>query len=319
MSLESRAIDVLDAWYNGLNRYQDKLPAKGSIAAALHVLHRLQTNFNLDISSHVAGGEAQITGLSLSALNRLLAEFGETRPLAAVAGRTNRGGRGDVKSLLTAMTVLNLKAQAEAARTTVLRAMQRRIVENYVPKFFSAKRVKATFNESSETARLIRIILQNAQNTGKAGAVAEYLVGAKLAIKFPTKEIRNKRSSSADAQSGHEGDFQIGRTIFHVTMVPMPELYPKLKSNRERGFKVLLLVPTSRLAAALENAESDSEHGLGVDGIELFVARNIDELSEFDGGAKLKSGFRKLLETYNERVDRIETDKSMLIEIPPNL
>ncbi len=38
---------------------------------------------------------------------------------------------------------------------------------------------------------------------------------------------------------------------------------------------------------------------------------------------KLKNGFRRLLETYletyNDRVDAAETDKSMLIEIPRDL
>jgi hypothetical protein len=52
--------------------------------------------------------------------------------------------------------------------------------------------------------------------------------------------------------------------------------------------------------------------------MESFIATNIDELSEFDG-EKLVSGLRRLLETYNRRVDEVELDKSLLIEIPRNL
>ena len=79
MSLLANAIDVLDVWYKSLVLFQDKLPAKGTIAAALHVLDRLQAEYDLRISSHVAAGEAQITGLSSPALCKLLARFGETR------------------------------------------------------------------------------------------------------------------------------------------------------------------------------------------------------------------------------------------------
>ena len=42
MSLETQAIEVLEKWYGSLDLYQDKLPAKGSIGAALHVLNRLR-------------------------------------------------------------------------------------------------------------------------------------------------------------------------------------------------------------------------------------------------------------------------------------
>jgi hypothetical protein len=98
----------------------------------------------------------------------------------------------------------------------------------------------------------------------------------------------------------------------------MPELLEKCKENLDRGLRVYLLVSDAQVAGARQNAELLAEGRIAVESIESFVATNIDELSEFDG-AKLKSGFRRLLETYNERVDGIEIDKSMLIDIPPNL
>ena len=93
ISLQSVATQVLDDWYSRLDLYQDKLPSKGSIAAALHVLNRLQSDYNLEISAHVAGGESQITGLSAASLRKVLAEFGETRAMSSVGGRSNRGTR----------------------------------------------------------------------------------------------------------------------------------------------------------------------------------------------------------------------------------
>lgn len=99
----------------------------------------------------------------------------------------------------------------------------------------------------------------------------------------------------------------------------MPELYTKLQGNIANGFRALLLVPSSALAGAMQNAAQFASDGVEVDSIELFVARNLDELAEFDGGPQLKSGFRRLLEIYNERVDEVEHDKSLMIEIPPNI
>ena len=78
--------------------------------------------------------------------------------------------------------------------------MQRHIVVGYVSRYFAVKRVKATFNINDATWLFVHTILENAAKSGKAGAVAEYLVGAKLAIKFPNKEIRNKRFSVSDAR-----------------------------------------------------------------------------------------------------------------------
>jgi hypothetical protein len=318
MSLESDAIRLVDEWYASPDRYQDKLPSKGSIIAALHVLNRLRTTFDLNISAHVAGGEAQITGLSAGAQKKVLAEFGESRVLSAIGGRSNRGARGDVAKLLGAMRPLHLESVAEPERNEVLKAMQRHLVTNYVGLYFAVKRVKATFDLNTSTWRSVHTILANAKVNGKAGPVAEHLVGAKLALRFPHREIRNKPFSTSDVQAGFSGDFEIGNTAFHVTVAPMPELLEKCKANLERGLRVYLVVPDAQVVGTRQNVELVAAGRIAVESIESFVATNIDELSEFDGD-KLKSGFRRLLETYNARADAVELDKSLLIDIPPNL
>jgi hypothetical protein len=318
MTLESDAIRIVTEWHGGLERYQDNLPAKGSIAAALHVLSRVRKDYNLDIASHVAAGESQITGLSAASLKKVLAEFGETRTLSAVAGRSNRGARGDIVVLLTAMQPLRLETRSPTVRENVLKAMQRHIITTYVSVYFALKRVKAIFDPNAATWQFIHTILDNAKQSGKAGAVAEYLVGAKLKLIFPDESIRNKRFSTSDMQSGFCGDFEIGNTVFHVTVAPMPDLFEKCRANLERGRRVYLLVPNAQVAGARQNAELLASGRIAVEPIESFVATNIDEVAKFDG-EQLKSDFRRLLEIYNNRVDEVELDKSMLIDLPPNL
>ncbi len=57
---------------------------------------------------------------------------------------------------------------------------------------------------------------------------------------------------------------------------------------------------------------------ISVQSLEAFISQNLEELSGFNRSQRL-AGLRDLLQTYNSRVDAIEPDKSLLIEIPPNL
>lgn len=148
--------------------------------------------------------------------------------------------------------------------------------------------------------------------------MAQYLVGAKLQLRFPDVAIENKSYSTADDQLGRPGDFLVGNTAFHVTVAPMPAVYEKCKRNIAEGYRVYLLVPDRALAGARQNAELTVPDRIAVESIESFIGQNIEELSTFTKD-KLADGFLRLLETYNQRVDTIENDKSMLIEIPPNL
>jgi hypothetical protein len=57
---------------------------------------------------------------------------------------------------------------------------------------------------------------------------------------------------------------------------------------------------------------------VSIESIESFVSQNLEELAAFLGDMR-KAEIRLLLETYNRRVDAVENDKAMLIEIPQNL
>src|SRR5581483_2074803 len=87
------ALAKFEEWFDSYRPKQDPsaLPVKGLIAVGLVILDRLRKNFDLNLHSHLAKGLAQIRGVSASALRRIMAEFGETRPFVKEAGRTNRG------------------------------------------------------------------------------------------------------------------------------------------------------------------------------------------------------------------------------------
>jgi len=98
----------------------------------------------------------------------------------------------------------------------------------------------------------------------------------------------------------------------------MPMLYDKCKRNLRDGFKVYLLVRNRDVVGTKQNAENTASGQIVVESIEAFVSQNLDELAEFSDEGRANE-FRRLLDTYNRRVDETEINKSLMIEIPPNL
>ena len=131
-------------------------------------------------------------------------------------------------------------------------------------------------------------------------------------------KLKMRAYSTADEQLGRVGDFLLGNTAFHVTVAPATGVYAKCSRNLDEGLQVYLLVSRRRLAAALEHAEMTAADRITVLPLEAFLAQNIDELTGFASSVTSQQ-LRTLLEAYNSRVDKVETDKSMLIEIPRNL
>jgi hypothetical protein len=64
----------------------------------------------------------------------------------------------------------------------------------------SSKSIRVGFNPGSASWCVIRDLLSKANEKGKEHRVAQYLVGAKLALRFPHLTVENFSFSSADAQ-----------------------------------------------------------------------------------------------------------------------
>ena len=305
-------------WYKTLKIVKaNNGPANGSIATALVVLNRLKEDYNLDFSTHVAEGGMQIRGASGSAVAAILKAFGEERPFAKEGGRTNRGGPSEVKSLLEMLKSLKLEKGTESKRNAELRAMKAYLVAR-VRDFHNRQKIKLTFNSALSTWHIIHNLLSEAMTEGKAGYVAQHLVGAKLQLRFPAITVSNEGGSTADMQTQRPGDFLIGHTAFHVTVAPMQPVFDKCKHNISQGLKPFLLVPDNKLAGTRQIAEQVSEQQIAVESIESFVSQNINEISSFNKD-KLSTSFKDLVTIYNRRVDEVETDKSLMIDLPSNL
>lgn len=180
------------------------------------------------------------------------------------------------------------------------------------------ERIFFTFNPALSTWHVIHNLLGEAIAEGKEGYVAQHLVGATLQLRFSDIIVSNEGGSTADMQTQRPGDFLIGHTAFHVTVAPMQPLFDKCRHNIGQGFKPFLLVPDSKLIGARQIAEQVSEQQITVESIETFVSQNINEISIFSKD-KLTTSFKELIALYNQRVDEVETDKSLMIELTSNL
>ena len=318
MSIEEDALAAFGQWYAELPTYAGGFPARGTIGAALIVLERLKEDYVLNLDSHRAErGRSQIRGVSGTAVARILANFGETRHFISEGGRTNRGGAGDIESMLQCLQGTRLHELPPYELPIALNALQGFLVEK-VREFHGRERLEFVFDPAKTTRQIVLDILTAARETNKEGPVAQYLVGAKLQLRFPKIKVNNESFSTADQQLGRHGDYLIGDTAFHVTVAPMPGVYERCKTNIDSGMRVYLLVPEKVLVGARQNAEQVAQGRIAVESIESFIGQNVEELSNFSRNLLAKE-LLQLLEIYNLRVDETESDKSMLIEIPDNL
>jgi Domain of unknown function (DUF4928) len=185
--------------------------------------------------------------------------------------------------------------------------------------FFKHERIKFDYSPNRPIRSVIVDILNAAKVRGQDGYVAQHLVGAKLAIRFrhlPNIEVSNYPGSASDDQAGRAGDFEIGDAAFHVTVAPSEATIRRCQQNVANGLASVLIVPDAKLAMARGLAEQAGLlSDISVEALESFVGQNISELGAFDRDG-LKREFALLLQVYNERVEAVESDKSLKIEVP---
>jgi len=293
---------------------QPGLPHRGRNYGVLFMLKRLIDNYNSDIKSHKTEKGTQISGLTKNNISSLLEKFGETREPTEEVGRTSRGHLNAAEDLLEEFQEIGLGGISESARRDVLISMMRHCV--WVEgQYHERARVNFDYNPSENASQAVTRILENSE--GKKGPVAQHLVGAKLAVRYPNQDIPNHSAYTADDQTGRRGDFDIGDTVFHVTVTPKDRVYEKCKKDVEEGYRTYLMVPDDVRSGAEEISRQYSR-SIEVKSIESFVGQNIDELSHFEK-EKFEKRFKDLIETYNGRVSDVEIDNSILVDIPDNL
>ena len=303
---------IVEDWWNSLSRR-----TRGNIAGGLVLIENLREDLDFDIDAHKAAGSDQLRNATRVNVQRILARFGEERVLLQEGGRTNRGLMRNLTPLLEALSNTGMERLSREEIETAFNNMQSFLADK-ARDIFNAEKISFDYRQGVTSREVIGTILDSARGRRKGGEVAEYLVGAKLALRFPDYDIRNSAASAADDQTSEQGDFQINDCVFHITVSPNRGHYDKCQRNLADGLRVFLLVPDGILAGARQNADLETNGRVSVESIESFVSQNIEELSDFAGN-RVPRNLRLLVEKYNERVAEVETDLSLQIRIPSAL
>jgi hypothetical protein len=252
-----------------------------------------------------------------SFLSKILKQFKEDRLFPSEVGTVNQGNK-PISALLKEFRQGEIPQFSGKERLDLIDKVQRFLIRS-LEEYDKLGPIRFDFVPTKPARGVIGDILSKAKERNQSGPVAQHLVGAKLGIRFPGLTIENFPYSAADEQSGRWADFKIGNTAFHVTVSPTMGHIHRCEKNIREGLSVFLLVVDTKIASARALLEMENlEEKVAVESIESFVGQNLSELAEFTP-EKFISKLAELLNEYNRRILEVETDNSLLIDLPTAL
>lgn len=316
--IESKCLQAVKEWFEGESQHLEGGSDKYVVCAGIAIAQVLKDKSPIAEKDYITDGNQVKTSGGL--IRKVLKQFGEERKYVSEGGRTTRGTRPAAERLVRALNgISELTAASKEGRTAISASIQSWLVENGVKPFFNKQKIEVDISLDKPGTQIVADVLEAATKRNNAGAVAQHLVGAKLALRYPLRQIENHSFTTADKQLGRPGDFLVGDTAFHVTVAPAQDVIGKCGANIKNGYRAMLLVTESRIQAARQLAEiAGLQQRVGIISLEQFVGQNIEEIGEF-GKVALAKNIRALFEKYNERVLAVETDRSLLVEVPTNI
>lgn len=160
---------------------------------------------------------------------------------------------------------------------------------------------------------VIHDVLKQAEEKGKSGEGAQYLVGAKLTLRFdqgiPIQGAnRGDRRRPFDPEP-RTGDFQIGNATFEVAVgLPDDKHIQQIMNVLDvPDAEVWLLTRADRVVTwknELDRCEGLDTRRVVVTAVESFVGQNVAELGNFSARDRIAQ-LRALFDLYNTWIDRL--------------
>lgn len=314
----SWALDLVEAWYENYRNTKGSM-ATNVMTAGLIVAGMAKEGLPITDARLQSDGGSQVRGLSGGTVTRILKRHGETRRFTSEGGRTSRGTLRIAESLRDLLgEIYDGGGIDHHDLDNFSFTLEHYFVQKLQSDYFDKQAIEADIDPSKPVSRAVGEILREASIRADkpGGIVLQHLVGAKLELRFPGQNIGRDHANAADQQTSRQGDFEIGATAFHVTMSPMEKLMDRCKQNLHNGYRPVIIVPINRTAAAIQFAEMA---GIGdsveVIAAETFIGTNIEEIAGYQSH-RIRAGLAELLFRYNDRVEQVEPDQSLRIEIP---
>lgn len=312
-NIDPKLREFLDSY-----RSEEKIRTKGPLSVVLQVTDELKGYNNVpaqfeDTMLTDKGGQVQ--GLSGTRVSTILQRHGIQRPLSREGGRTSRGSIATVKSYLKCLR------QIDSQRLFCVDAIEEYWVEK-VKEFFAADPFKISQDASQSIRLVIRDLLNQAVERQKevpgtqyAGAVLQHLVGAKLELVYGQGHVGHNSFSTSDFQKNRAGDFDIENTAIHVTTAPSEAVLQKCVQNIQQGLRPILLTRGGAQVSAAEvmSQSAGIEDRIDILDAEQFLSANLHEHGRFNDAGRRDAMYR-LIDGYNQIIDRYETDPSLRIQ-----
>jgi hypothetical protein len=319
-------VTVLAALEVFITKAQQEAPRlfRNRLGVMLVLTRKALEAYPLDEDDYITDGGGQVKGLSGPAVQKILEVHGIDRVLSSEGGRTSRGTVNFAREYAAFLNGLDkgpLGHAGEAVKREAFGSVEARLVE-LVKAHFALQKLAIQINPELSPTAIVAAILDAAKErqaeipgSTALGAVAQHLVGAKLALRFPDVDVGNHPYTAADEQTARAGDFQVGDGVFHVTVAPGEAVVSKCAQNIGAGLRPVLIVPANKLAMAAGHAEELGVEGrLDIYDLERFVSANLSEMAGYSF-AGVREGFARLIEVYNERLQAVETDHSLMIKL----
>ena len=289
---------------------------KGSLSVVLHLTRAARERvFPLNENDFLAKSGGQVRGLSKSSVQAVLRDYGVTRTLAQEGGRTSRGSVGLMKAYVRFLNDLHSQNMLDVD------AIEQWWVDR-VRDYFASMPLKMKYDPSKSIQALFDDLFQQARRREEddpgatcLGSVLQHLVGAKLALALPDVKLTHFGASVADHSTKRAGDFQIDRTVIHVTTMPSESLLEKCRDNLDANLIPVIVTLSDRAPVARANAEMLSiSDRVEIFSAEQFLAANLHEISAFRV-TRREATLHELIDRYNELIELYETDPGLKIPL----
>ena len=300
---------ILDSWLRSCTR-RGRI-SRNTVAVGIVILNRLREKCPLETSDILSDG-GEISG-SRAGLPNILKKYGipaEKYLKEATTRQSHQDGQRLLDDLGYGKCLMDVGADE---RDNMLCDAIDVLCKEAI-RWISRQNLKIACDRQQSPSAWVHSILQEAKGRS-GGKVEQHLVGAKLEQRHPETQVPNFPSHAADTVTHRDGDFTVGSTCYHVTATPGLAVVRKAATNLGKGLLPVLLVPRDQVAKARNLAEEEGVHErIEVFAIEDFVGQNIIEMSKGQQ-AEFSATLKAIIEKYNRRLQEVETDLSLKIEL----
>ncbi|MBS0480265.1 MAG: DUF4928 family protein [Proteobacteria bacterium] len=293
---------------------QHKMLGKGFLGLALIITDQAKVRLPLDPDKMMTEGGGQVKGASGARVQAILAEAGIDRRLSSEGGRTSRGTPAKMRAYVAFLNERATNVDLDEVHGYWID----RVRDFFAGKPFILDLDPAVGVTGSLRGLIAKVRARESETPGVTltGTVIQHLIGAKLeiALNVEAGSIARHGASVNDA-SGRGGDLELEDTVIHITTMPGQLLIEKCAANIKAGLRPMVITGRERTKTAQDII---ADHGLAdrVDVLdyEQFLTTNIFELGRFAPKGR-RDAFGRIIDRYNEIIDRVESDPGLKIEI----